>query len=130
MADPSDAPWGDPPSRWNHYTKHRNVLGVATEQEMKSDTEHMALLDALLAERDLRQYGLFAVTGEGTVTTDGYEETSGYALSRDGYAFFFWTGWDKAAGRTTFKMWQPTESQAERGSDEEYQAARVAAGFA
>ena len=33
MNDPADAPWGDPPARWNHYTKHRNTLGVATEQE-------------------------------------------------------------------------------------------------
>jgi hypothetical protein len=33
MSEPSKAPWGDPPTRWNHYTKHRNVLGVATEQE-------------------------------------------------------------------------------------------------
>jgi hypothetical protein len=33
VTDPSQAPWGAPPARWNHYTKHRNVLGVATEQE-------------------------------------------------------------------------------------------------
>ena len=33
MPDPSQAPWGIPPARWNHYTKHRNLLGVATEQE-------------------------------------------------------------------------------------------------
>lgn len=33
MPDPLQAPWGIPPARWNHYTKHRNLLGVATEQE-------------------------------------------------------------------------------------------------
>ena len=33
MNDPSQAPWGNPPARWNHYVKHRNVLRVATEQE-------------------------------------------------------------------------------------------------
>lgn len=103
---------------------------MAIEQELKSDTEHMALLDSLLVERGLEQYGLFAVTGEGTVTPNGYEETSGYALSRDGQAFFFWTGWDEASQRTTFDMWQPTEPQAEWESDQEYQAARVAAGLA
>jgi hypothetical protein len=103
---------------------------MAIRQEMKSDTEHMALLAALLAERGLTRYGLFAVTGEGKVTPDGYEETSGYALSRDGQAFFFWTGWDESAQRTTFDMWKPTELQDEWQDDEEYQAARVAAGLA
>jgi hypothetical protein len=103
---------------------------MAIQQEMKSDIEHMDLLAALLAERGLKKYGLFAVIGEGTVTPDGYEETSGYALSCDGHAFFFWTGWDEAAQRTTFDMWQLTEPQPDWQDDEEYQAARVAAGLA
>ncbi len=103
---------------------------MTIEQELKSDTEHMALLDALLAERGLKRYGLFAVSGEGAVTPDGYEETSGYALSPDGQAFFFWSGWDETAQRTTFDMWKPTEPQAEWESDNEYQAARAAAGLA
>ena len=103
---------------------------MAIQQEVKSDAEHMALLATLLAERGLKQYDLFAVSGEGTITPDGYEETSGYALSCDGSAYFFWTGWDESAQRTTFDMWQPTESQTGWESSEEYQAARVAAGLA
>lgn len=103
---------------------------MAIQQEIKSDAEHMALLAALLAERGLKRYGLFAVSGEGTITPDGYEEASGYALSHDGHAFFFWTGWDEAAQRTIFEMWKLTEPQAEWQDDEEYQAARVAAGLA
>ena len=102
---------------------------MAIQQEMKSDAEHVALLHSLLAERGLKRYGIFAVSGEGTVTPDGYEETSGYALSDEGQAFFFWTGWDESARRTTFDMWKPTEPQAEWQEDEEYLAARKAAGL-
>ena len=102
---------------------------MAIQQELKSDADHMALLATLLAERGLKRYGLFAVTGEGAVTPDGYEETSGYALSRDGQAFFFWTGWDESTQRTVFDLWKPTEPQAEWQEDEEYLAARKAAGL-
>ena len=103
---------------------------MAIQQEIKSDAEHTALLATLLAERGLKRYGRFAVTGEGTFMPDGYEETSGYLLSSEGKAFFFWTGWDESAQRTTFEMWQPTESQTGWESSEEYHAARVAAGLA
>jgi hypothetical protein len=103
---------------------------MAIQQGLKSDAEHMELLHALLTEHGLKRYGLFAVTGEGTITPDGYEETSGYALSSDGRSYFFWTGWDEEAQRTTFDMWQPTEPQPDWQDDEEYQAARKAAGLA
>lgn len=103
---------------------------MAIEQELKSDAAHMELLYALLAERGLTRYGLFAVTGEGTFTPDWYEEMSGYALSDEGHAYFFWTGWDEGAQRTTFDMWQPTEPQAQWQEDREYHAARAAAGLA
>jgi hypothetical protein len=33
MNDPSQAPWGNPPARWNHYTEHRSSVGAVTEQE-------------------------------------------------------------------------------------------------
>ena len=102
---------------------------MAIQQELKSDAEHMALIHALLTERGLGRYGLFAFSGEGTITPDGYEETSGYALSSTGQAYFFWTGWDEAAQRTTFDIWQPTEPQVEWRDDEEYQAARKTAGL-
>lgn len=103
---------------------------MVIQQDIKSDAEHMALLDALIAERGLKRYGLFFVTGEGAFTPDGYEETSGYALSQEGRAFFFWTGWDEAAQRTGFDMWKPTEPQSDWQDDEEYRAARRAAGLA
>jgi hypothetical protein len=103
---------------------------MAIQQELKSDAEHMALIHTLLTERGLERYGLFAFSSEGTFTPDGYEETSGYALSSNDRAYFFWTGWDEAAQRTTFTLWQPTEPQIEWQDDEEYQAARVAAGLA
>jgi hypothetical protein len=80
---------------------------MAIQQEIKSDAEHVALLATLLAERGLKQYGLFAVTGEGTFTPDGYEETSGYILSSEGKAFFFWTGWDESSQRTTSTCGSP-----------------------
>lgn len=104
-------------------------MRMAIQQETKSDADHVALLAALLAERGLERYGLFAVTGEGTITPDGYEEASGYVLTHAGQAIFFWTGWDEAAHRTAFSMWQPTEPQAEWQEDEEYVAARKSAGL-
>ena len=103
---------------------------MAIQQELKSDAEHMALLHALLTERGLMRYGLFAVSGEGATTPDGFEETSGYALSSDGQAFFFWTGWDESKQQTGFDMWKPTEPQPDWQGDEEYQDARKAAGLA
>lgn len=33
MTDPSDAPWGDPPARWNHYADHGRSVGAANEYE-------------------------------------------------------------------------------------------------
>jgi hypothetical protein len=103
---------------------------MAIQQELKSDAEHTQLLHRLLVARGLTTYGLFAVSGEGTVTPDGYEETSGYALSEEGRAYFFWTGWDEGQQRTGFSLWKPTAPQSEWQDDEEYQAARVAAGLA
>ena len=102
---------------------------MAIQQGMKSDTENKALLTALLAERGITRYGLFAVSGEGKVTPDGYEETSGYALSHEDRVFFFWTGWDETMERTVFSMWVPTGRQVEWLDDAEYQSARVAAGL-
>lgn len=33
MYDPSQAPWGDPPARWNHYTTHGRGVGAVDERE-------------------------------------------------------------------------------------------------
>jgi hypothetical protein len=102
---------------------------MAIQYLTRSDAEHQELLRGLLTERGLERYGLFAVTGEGTITPDGYEEASGYVLTQAGQAIFFWTGWDESAHRTAFSMWQPTEPQAEWQEDEEYLVARKAAGL-
>lgn len=33
MSEPWEAPWGDPPERWNHYTIHGRGVGAATPEE-------------------------------------------------------------------------------------------------
>ena len=87
---------------------------MAIEQELeKSDTEHMGLcLDSLLAERGLKRYGLFAVSGEGTVTRTAMKRPAATHCPIEIGQALFWTGWDEAAQRTTFDMWKPTEPQA------------------
>jgi hypothetical protein len=52
VPDPSQAPWGDPPARWNHYTKHRNVLRVATEQEYDESARETIRRGVRLTYRD------------------------------------------------------------------------------
>src|SRR2546423_1150457 len=33
MYDPSQAPWDEPPARWNHYVDHGRGVGAASERE-------------------------------------------------------------------------------------------------
>jgi hypothetical protein len=99
-------------------------------RDLRSDTDHAELLEALFAEQGIGRHGLFMTTGEGRVTPDGYEEMSGYVVSESGCAFFFWTGWNEHTGRSAFKVWRPAEPQPDWQDDDEYQAARQAAGLA
>ena len=102
---------------------------MAVTPDVKSDAEHMALLDRLIAERGIERYGLFLLTSENLFTPDGYEEMSGFVVSRDGRVFF-WTGWDEAAQQVAFETWRDAEPQPDWKGSAEYQAARVAAGLA
>ena len=103
---------------------------MAVTPDVKSDAEHMALLDRLIAERGIDRYGLYLLTSENLFTPDGYEEMSGFVVSSDGGVFFFWTSWDDVDQRVVFETWQAAELQPDSQDDEEYQAARVAAGLA
>ena len=103
---------------------------MAISAEIKSDAEHMALLDRLLAERGIDRYGLFLLSSENLFTPDGYEEMSGFVVNGDGHVFFFWTSWDDVGQRVAFETWRVVEPKVEWESSEEYQAARVAAGLA
>lgn len=103
---------------------------MAISPEIRSDSEHMALLDELIAERGVKRYGLYLLSGEALFTPDGYEETSGFVVSDDGRIFFFWTGWDETAHRVRFETWRPTEPQPGWQNSAEYQDARRAAGLA
>ena len=33
VTEPWEAPWGAPPSQWNHYAKHRSHVGAASMEE-------------------------------------------------------------------------------------------------
>ncbi len=98
-------------------------------RDLRSDADHAKLLEGLIAEQGIGRHGLFMLTGEGRLTSDGFEETSGYVVTDTGCTFF-WTGWNESAGRSAFKVWRPAEPQADWQDDEEYQAARHAAGLA
>jgi hypothetical protein len=103
---------------------------MAVTPDLKSDAEHMALLDRLLAERGIERYGFFLLSSENLYTPDGYEEMSGFVVCGDGRVFFFWTSWDEVTQRVDFETWRAAEPQAGWGNSKEYQAARVAAGLA
>jgi hypothetical protein len=103
---------------------------MVVTSDVKSDAEHMALLDRLITERGIKQYGLFLLTSENLFTPDGYEEMSGFVLSSDSRIFFFWMGWDDVAQRAAFETWQAAEPEPSWQDSTEYQAARVAAGLA
>lgn len=96
---------------------------------VKSDAEHAELLERLIAEQGIGRHGIFLLSGEGTLTPDGFEETSGYVVTAEDRVFFFWTGWIERAKRTAFKFWQPTVAEAAWFDDDEYRAARNAAGL-
>ena len=102
---------------------------MAIAYDIRSDTDHMGLLEALIARQGIEPHGLFLLSSEGRVGPDGYEEMSGYVLGKDGRAFFFWTGWDEAANVTGFMTWEPAEVQPDWLDDEEFQAAQRAAGL-
>jgi hypothetical protein len=103
---------------------------MAVTPDVKSDAEHMALLDRLIAERGIDRYGLYLLTSENLFTPDGYEEMSGYVVSSDGGVYFFWTSWHNVDQRVVFETWQAAELQSDSQDSEEYQAARKAAGLA
>ena len=75
VPDPSQAPWEDPIARWNHYTKHRNVLGVAAEQEYDESARETIRRGVRYTYRDRstgsRRVGYFErVTGRFTALTE------------------------------------------------------------
>ena len=103
---------------------------MAIAHDTRSDADHAGLLERLIAERGVGRHGIFLMSGEGRFTPDGFEETSGYVIDDAGRVFFFWTAWNEGLRHTTFKIWQPTEAEADWQGDAEYIAAREAAGLA
>jgi hypothetical protein len=101
---------------------------MAIGYDTKSDADHMTLLEGLISKQGIGPHGLFLLSGEGQVMPNGYEETSGYVVCRDGGVFFFWTGWDEQAQHIGFKIWEHATPQPDWLEDDEYQAAQRAAG--
>jgi hypothetical protein len=102
---------------------------VAITPDIRSDAEHMELLERLIAERGIERHGLYLLTSENRLTPDGFEEMSGFVVSHDEQVFFFWTGWDASKGTSAFKTWRKSEPEADWQTSQEYQAARKAAGL-
>src|SRR5688572_27708939 len=102
---------------------------MAVARDTRSDAEHAELLERLIAEKGIDRYGIYLMSGEGRITPDGFEETSGYVIADYGGAYFLWTGWDDRLQQTHFKTWETTAAQVDWHDDEEYRAARTAAGL-
>ena len=102
---------------------------MAIAHDIRSDTDHVDLLERLIAKQGVGRHGIFLMSGEGRYTPDGFEETSGFVVDAQEQVFFFWTGWNEAHGQTEFRTWQPVPAEADWQDDEEYVAARKAAGL-
>jgi hypothetical protein len=89
-----------------------------------------ALLDELIREKGIERYGLFAVTTEGKVLPDGSESASGLVVDPTGRVHAFWLDWDEARRRVAFVRWNPVQPRRDWETDDEYRAARRAAGLA
>jgi hypothetical protein len=86
-------------------------------------------MDELLHERGLRRYGVFGVTTEGKRLPGGSETASGFVVDRGSRVYFFWLDWDREQERPVFSEWQEVAPDPEWETDEEYRAARQAAGL-
>src|SRR6266571_2706387 len=86
-------------------------------------------LDELIRKRGIQQYGLFSVTTEGKQLPDGSESASGFLIDGESRVFFFWLDWDDRLRHIVFTDWKQVKAEPEWEGDEEYQAARRAAGL-
>ena len=102
---------------------------MAIGQDIQSDADHVELLERLITSQGVGRHGIFLLSGEGRFTPDGFEETSGYVIDSQARVFFFWTGWNEDLQRTALETWRPAEIQADWHEDEEFRAARKAAGL-
>lgn len=68
-----------------------------------------ALLHLMLMERlGTDKYKVYGVVGEGDFFYWGnseIEESSGYVLTDDNRAYYFWLGWNKEAQKPDFLCW-------------------------
>jgi len=110
--------------------RNEGHVPMAITGDVRSDTDHIRMLTALITERGIGRHGLFLLNSEGQVGPDSFEEMSGYVVTDTCEAFFFWTGWDEGQRRSRFKTWEPAKIQPDWHDDEEFQAALQAAGCA
>lgn len=96
---------------------------VTANAAIKTDSDHLELLRRLLAARGIERYGLYLLASEHTIAPSGFEEMSGYVVRPDGYAHFFWTGWDAERQADTFTVWRDVEAQAQWADDDEFREA-------
>lgn len=102
---------------------------MLTESWAQRIASRRATLDRLIRETGITRYGLFGVSSEGKNLPDGSVAASGLVVDQDGQVFSFWLDWDDARGCVALTEWRRVEPEADWLNDEEYVAARRAAGL-
>jgi hypothetical protein len=102
---------------------------MSVEASARRERRRTALTQ-LLHEKHIDRYGLFAVTTEGQELPDGSESASGFVVTNSGGVFSFWLGWNEQEHRLGLTRWAPVKPAPDWAEDEEYAAARRAAGVA
>ena len=87
------------------------------------------MLERLVSARIFGPHAFFFVSGEGTFFPNGVEESSGFAIDRDGHVWSFWTRWDADQDAVVLAEWEMADPEPEWRDDDEYQRARVAVGL-
>jgi hypothetical protein len=100
-----------------------SVKSIAARRAHRRD-----LLDQLLREKQIARYGLFAVTTEGKELPDGSEAASGFVVASTGDVFSFWLDWSEQEHRVGLTDWTPVKPDPDWDNDDEYTAAKAAAG--
>src|SRR5437764_15280610 len=67
---------------------------MAVDEALDRVTRRRRILDELIQQEGIQQYGLFSVTTEGKLLPDGSESASGFVVDADDRVFYFWLDWD------------------------------------
>ena len=68
------------------------AIHPSTQRSDRPATREAQVLERLVSARIFGPHAFFFVSGEGTFFPNGVEESSGFAIDRDGHVWSFWTG--------------------------------------